>query len=175
MRLRLDSPCFFIWTFQKRGSIAPGHVSTLFFPANEKLRGIEHAQLKKEPKRRFWALFGPDPFETWWEEVSRRKENQRKTLLHVYMRIRCQFCKILKGQCILFVCAIIFYLFELEVVFFGHYFLIFWFSEKILKIGFLDKTESVRIHQLRMKPNSNIKQLKASGGCKSYDRQKHAI
>jgi hypothetical protein len=40
---------FFTWTFQKRGSIAPGHVSTLFFPANETLRGIEHAQLKKEP------------------------------------------------------------------------------------------------------------------------------
>jgi hypothetical protein len=40
---------FFTWTFQKRGSIAPGHVSTLFFPANETLRGIEYAQLKKEP------------------------------------------------------------------------------------------------------------------------------
>jgi hypothetical protein len=39
---------FFTWTFQKRGSVAPGHVSTLFFPANETVRGIEHAQLKKE-------------------------------------------------------------------------------------------------------------------------------
>jgi hypothetical protein len=35
--------------FPKRGSIVPGHVGTLFLPANEKLRGIEHAQLKKEP------------------------------------------------------------------------------------------------------------------------------
>jgi hypothetical protein len=49
MQQLLDSTCFFTWTFQKRGSIAPGHVGTLFFPANEKLRGIEYAQLKKEP------------------------------------------------------------------------------------------------------------------------------
>jgi hypothetical protein len=49
MQQLLDSTCFFTWTFQERGSIAPGHVGTLFFLANEKLRGIEHAQLEKEP------------------------------------------------------------------------------------------------------------------------------
>jgi hypothetical protein len=40
------------------------------------------------------------------------------------------------------------------------------FRKRFLKLAFLDKTEF---------PNLNIEQLKASGGCKSYDRQKHAI
>jgi hypothetical protein len=40
-------------------------MTTLFFSANKKLRGFEHALLKKEAKRQILALFGPDPPETW--------------------------------------------------------------------------------------------------------------
>jgi hypothetical protein len=90
-------------------------VYTLFFPANEKSRGIEHAQLKKGTVKAFLSTFWARPI----RDMVRRglkEEIEEKESLHVYMRIRCQFCKILKGQCRFFVCNY-FLSFVLEVEF----------------------------------------------------------
>jgi hypothetical protein len=93
-------------------------VAALFFPANETLRGIEHAHLKKRTVKANLSTFWARPIRDMVRRgLKKERKIKEKTLLHVYMRIRCQFCKILKGQCILFVCAIIFYLFVLEVKF----------------------------------------------------------
>jgi hypothetical protein len=122
MQQLLDSTCFFTWTFQKRGSIAPGHVGTLFFPANEKLRGIEHAQLKKGSVKAILSTFWARPIR---DMVRRGLKKENLKQLHC-CTCTCgsgaNFGKILKEQCILFVCAIIFYLLYLKLVFFGYYF-----------------------------------------------------
>jgi hypothetical protein len=57
--LTAKNPPVFRLDFQKGVIHAPGHVATLFFPANEKLRGFEHALLKQGTGKgilsTFWA------------------------------------------------------------------------------------------------------------------------
>jgi hypothetical protein len=53
------NPPVFCLNFQKGVIHAPGHVTTLFFSANEKLRGFEHALLMQRTVKvilsTFWA------------------------------------------------------------------------------------------------------------------------
>jgi hypothetical protein len=57
--LTANNPPVFRLNFPKGVIHAPGHVTTLFFPANEKLRGFEHGLLKQRTKKAnlitFWA------------------------------------------------------------------------------------------------------------------------
>jgi hypothetical protein len=57
--LTTQNPPVFRLNFPKGVIHAPGHVTTLFFPANKKLRGFEHALLKQRSEKAnlstFWA------------------------------------------------------------------------------------------------------------------------
>jgi hypothetical protein len=49
--LTTKNPPVFRLNFPKGVIHAPGHVTTLFFPANEKLRDLEHALLKQRTEK----------------------------------------------------------------------------------------------------------------------------
>jgi hypothetical protein len=108
-------------------------VTALFFPANEKLRGIEHALLKQGTVKAILSTFWARPI---WDMVRRglKKEKLKKIFVARVHADQVPILKNLKGTVHNICVSIIFYLFVLKVSFSVD--IIFDFWKRFWKLAF---------------------------------------